>query len=81
MNYNDIEIDVHGYFVDVALKKIIKIAIELSEKKISSFVVIHGYSHGCSILNAVRSLDKKCRRIRCVYPEPFNEGRSIVCLK
>lgn len=71
-------IDLHGCSVEMAKKEVVKQAAALSHKhKEMCFEVIHGYNSGSKIKQMLLQ-GFKCKYIRKILPDPYNEGRSLV---
>ena len=75
-----IVIDVHGLYVDEALKKI-KTAI-ISNYSANLIEVIHGYNKGFAIKNALKEEGKHLsKRVSQVIEKPSNGGITLIYLK
>lgn len=71
------EIDLHGLRVEDAQARLLHL-IEQSPPQVKEIHVIHGYTRGTVLKDAVRAL--KHRRIQCILPS-LNEGMSRIFLK
>jgi len=73
-----IELDLHGFSAEIAKKEVIKQAAFLFQNhKCLCFEVIHGYNSGTKIKKMLLE-GFKCKYIRRILPDPYNEGRSLV---
>lgn len=74
------ELDLHGYSLPCAIKKIQKTIV--SNPYCKMIIAIHGFNNGDIIKNAL--MDYRCihnKRVIKTLPEPFNEGRTFIYLK
>lgn len=71
------EIDLHGLRAEDAQARLLHL-LDYAPANVKEIHVIHGYTRGTVLKDAVRSL--KHRRIQCILPS-LNEGVSRIFLK
>ncbi len=75
-----IEIDLHGSSVKGAIYMIQRAIVD--NPNCVCIRAIHGFNNGSKIKNAIRDpFNIHNRRVKCVYPEPRNEGVTLIHLK
>jgi len=73
-------IEVHGLFVEDALKKIKDVIKENKAEKL--FEVNHGYVHGNKIKVAIKERGKSLsNRISTIIDHPANSGKTLIYMK
>ncbi len=78
----NMELDLHNETIEMAKLKIQRFVIKMLEIGIHYFEIIHGYNRGTRIkefLSDIRNI--QCKKIHKMYPDPLNEGRTMVWLK
>lgn len=76
------ELDLHNDTIDLAKTKIQRFVMEMLKNNIHFFEIIHGYNSGTSIKNFLANVRNiQCKKILKMYPDPCNDGRTMVWLK
>ena len=76
---NTLRIDIHGMYVDDAMKKL-RDFVAGAPKTTEKIIVIHGYNNGTALQDAVRNR-LRSPRIQEVSACFCNDGESIVWLR
>lgn len=72
-------LDLHGLYVADAMERLQR-AVDNAPREVERIVVIHGYNHGTSLRDAIRSR-LRSPRILQVEPSFFNDGITYVWLR
>lgn len=75
----ELTIDVHGMYVADAMEKI-RLAVARVPREVERVVIVHGYNHGTSLRDAVRTR-LRLPRVQLVEPSFLNDGITYLWLK
>ncbi|MFI3330032.1 MAG: hypothetical protein R3Y05_06090 [bacterium] len=75
-------LDLHNDSKDLAKTKIQRFVMEMLKNDIYFFEIVHGYNRGTTLKDFLKNKrNLNCNYISKMYPDPLNEGRTMVWLK
>lgn len=75
-----LELDLHGFTIPEAIKLIQRTIVNNPTCK--CIEAIHGFNNGCALKNLLKNkTNLHNKRVLYTFPDPLNEGRTLIMLK